>query len=235
MSYNDNPVLVAPRPVRLTGAAPTPSAHVYRPHAVRLVSAPADHFERMRIGEELENNDPRDSSRASSVSPDKDLSSPRASPRTALPSEALEEFLSILRPSFFPPSSPILQTRRYGNTTMPNFSYAYKPRIELVSPKVESPTVEEIGRAISAQRKSPEPSSGGLDSDRRWISSAVLSSPVSRTHTRNPFQRHPSYQASAARFSPSNMLLSPDLSSSALSPAAIPLPLPTPDEMMEVA
>ncbi len=39
--------------------------------------------------------------------------SPRASARSSLPSEALEEFLSILRPSLFSPRSPILHPLRY--------------------------------------------------------------------------------------------------------------------------
>ena len=50
-------------------------------------------------------------------------------------------------------------------------------------------------------------------------------SPISRLHTRNPFQRHPSYEINAP---PTG------LSPLAPSPSAIPLPLPTPDELIEV-
>ena len=49
-------------------------------------------------------------------------------------------------------------------------------------------------------------------------------SPISRLHTRNPFQRHPSYEITAP---PTG------LSPPAPSPSAIPLPLPTPDELIE--
>lgn len=71
---------------------------------------------------------------------------------SSLPSEALEEFLSILRPSFFPPSP----TRTRRTTSVPSFPYPYKTRgrIELVHQKSDhSPLfgVEEIERARSTQ------------------------------------------------------------------------------------
>ena len=48
--------------------------------------------------------------------------------------------------------------------------------------------------------------------------------------TRNPFHRHPSYDAGVAGLLRPPPALSPS-PTLALSPAAIPLPLPTPDEM----
>jgi len=56
--------------------------------------------------------------------------------RSGLPSEALEEFLSILRPSFFPPTSPVLRTRRQG-VSLPTLQhkrsfYRGRGRLEIV-------------------------------------------------------------------------------------------------------
>ncbi len=48
--------------------------------------------------------------------------------------------------------------------------------------------------------------------------------------TRNPFQRHPSYEINVAGLLGPASALSPSPTSS-LNPAAVPLPLPTPDEM----
>lgn len=80
-TQNDNPLLVAPRPVRLT------SAHMFaRTQPVRLVSAPTDQFERVKITDDDGIDDLKvglfcDSTTGSSMS-DKDLASPRASPRS---------------------------------------------------------------------------------------------------------------------------------------------------------
>jgi hypothetical protein len=54
----------------------------------------------------------------------------------------------------------------------------------------------------------------------------LLASPISRMQTRNPFQRHPSYEAAAPSF---------EFSPTWPSPAAVPLPLPTPDELLEMS
>lgn len=77
-------------------------------------------------------------------------------PRSSLPSEALEEFLSILRPSaFFPSSSPILRTRRNG-ATLPHFPYPFKARV-LHSRGDSINFVEEMDRSrFNAPTKSPE-------------------------------------------------------------------------------
>ncbi|KAJ2916849.1 hypothetical protein MD484_g3552, partial [Candolleomyces efflorescens] len=87
----------------------------------------------------------------------------------ALPSDALEEFLSILK------------SRR------------------TVRPRQDNPEKHDS------------------DSQNRWVQCGVLSSPVSRMHTRNPFLKH----ATEAPAPP-------------LSPAAIPLPTPSPGELLEL-
>ncbi|KAJ7043201.1 hypothetical protein C8F04DRAFT_1074025 [Mycena alexandri] len=212
---NDNPVLVAPRPVRLNTLL-TRS---------RMLSAP-DHVERVRFTDENSDIDDRKISESS----DKDVSSQRSSPRSGLPSEALEEFLSILRPSFFPPASPVLITRRNGAVSLPTFhherSYSLKGR-GLLQQKNDVVDELEVSRSTQPSRNTTQtPDAEGDEFDGntlpiRWFSSTVLSSPISRMHTRNPFQRH----------------LSPGpVSPITLSPAAIPLPLsPTPDEMIEIS
>ncbi|KAF8919674.1 hypothetical protein CPB85DRAFT_1277655 [Mucidula mucida] len=218
-SSNDNPVLVAPRPVRLT------SPFASRAHSIRFVSAPEANAQ--------------DDFKLAGLFPDsasdKDTGSPRSSPRATLPSEALEEFLSILRPSIFPPRSPVHHARK--SASLPTFqhdrSYSFKGRLLNVEESSETP------RALA---QSPDLSENNesvvefelVDADEgqriRWFTSSVLSSPISRNNTRNPFQRHASYQISltpspTVRFSPSP---------STLSPAAIPLPLPTADEMVDM-
>ncbi|KAJ6500491.1 hypothetical protein C8R45DRAFT_70982 [Mycena sanguinolenta] len=241
---NDNPVLVAPRPVRLTTLF-TRS---------RMVSAP-DQVERVRFDENSEIDD-----RKISECSDKDIPSQRSSPRSVhwvilalllpyssdscisspyvrlrsgLPSEALEEFLSILRPSFFPPPSPVLLTRRQGSVPLPTFqherSYSLKGRV-LLQQKNEVVEELEVSRSTQPSRNTETPDAEGEDFDSntlpiRWFTN-VLSSPISRMHTRNPFQRHSSYPG----------LASPGpVSPISLSPAAVPLPLPTPDEMIETS
>jgi hypothetical protein len=245
-----NPPLVAPRPVRLTSGSP--HSFLVRSQPIRLVSAPAEQQER-------DSND--DAWPESSGSSDKERASPGASPRSSLPSEALEEFLSILRPSFLP-SSPN-RPRRSGS--VPTFPYAYKAsrRIELVHHKSEYSglyDVEELERSRSTQlsrnassgtpESASEKDADGIDDLKpreidglplRWFASGNLSSPVSRMHTRNPFQRHPSYEIALSGFIPSNPA-SPSIHSPGpsampvpMSPATIPLPPPSPGEVIEVA
>ncbi|KAJ7929243.1 hypothetical protein B0H13DRAFT_1964470 [Mycena leptocephala] len=216
---NDNPVLVAPRPVRL---------NTLFTRSRTLPSGP-DLLERVRFTDENSDIDERklDSS-------DKDIQSQRSSPRSGLPTEALEEFLSILRPSFFPPSSPVLLTRRQGAVSLPTFqherSYSLKGR-GLLQQKNDVVEELEVSRSTQPSRntQTPDTESDDFDSNTlpiRWFASNVLSSPISRMHTRNPFQRHSSY--------PGPVSPGP-VSPIALSPAAIPLPLPTPDEMIEIS
>ncbi|KAJ7470280.1 hypothetical protein FB451DRAFT_1037641 [Mycena latifolia] len=215
---NDNPVLVAPRPVRLNTFL-TRSRMLFGP----------DHLERVRFSDENSDIDDRKISEPT----DKEISSQRSSPRSGLPTEALEEFLSILRPSFFPPPSPVLLTRRQGAVSLPTFqherTYSFKGR-GLLQQKNDLVDELEVSRSTQPSRNSHTPEEGDeFDGDTlpvRWFSSNVLSSPISRMHTRNPFQRHSSY--------PGPVSPGP-VSPIALSPAAIPLPLPTPDEMIEMS
>lgn len=69
LTTNDNPLLVAPRPVRLTTGH---HAVFGRPLTPRFASTPLDHLDRARI------SDSEDLKLAFS---DKDLTSPRSSPR----------------------------------------------------------------------------------------------------------------------------------------------------------
>lgn len=72
-NVNDNPLLVAPRPVRIT-------PHLARSTHFKLVASQVDH---VKLSEDTENiEEYKQPARIdSSVSSDKDLSSPRASPR----------------------------------------------------------------------------------------------------------------------------------------------------------
>ena len=135
-SNTDNITLVAPRPVRLANfSIHLPSPH--RHHSLRITSAPADSVEPL-------DDDPLIHLDPDSLSP---KSSPRASPRSAppsrfhsfhslnlcfvrstLPSEALEEFLSILRPSLFPPRSPTLRPLRYPISAFHDRTFSLPPK-----------------------------------------------------------------------------------------------------------
>jgi len=247
---SENPLLVAPRPVRLTSAPST--NFLYRSRPVRLVSAPVEPSDRTKTADDAAVDEVKSS--VVSELPEAERPSPRLSPRSNLPSEALEEFLSILRPSFFPPSPP--RARRAGTTSVPSFPYPYKSRgrIEFVQQKSDHPSlfgVEEVERARSTQLSRSASSSSDSDRDpdegdgiashdfdslpMRWFSSNNLSSPVSRMHTRNPWQRHPSYEIAFTGLIPSSRSSPSALSPVPLSPSTVPLPPPTPGEIIEVA
>lgn len=70
-----------------------------------------------------------------------------------LQSEALEDFLSILRPgAFFPPSSPILRARRNGGS----LPYQFKARV-LHSRGDSISVLEELDKDVSySPNRSPE-------------------------------------------------------------------------------
>ncbi|TFY82292.1 hypothetical protein EWM64_g1723 [Hericium alpestre] len=147
---SENIVLVAPRPIRITANffSNFHSHSPTHPHSFRLASAPPDAPDRLKPPED-ENDDV-----ARSAS-DKDLVSvsPRGSPRSSLPSEALEEFLSILRPSLFPPQSPTLIARRIPLT----FAHerptplSSKPLDRLDNVPVRSPVLREDVRTPAKQ------------------------------------------------------------------------------------
>ncbi|PPQ85030.1 hypothetical protein CVT24_010387 [Panaeolus cyanescens] len=176
-----------------------------------------------------------------------------------LPNEALEEFLSILKPTFL---------------TMPksyNFSAGFDRASARVSPlrhltgsfspAPSSPGVHQSELSMDG-RKSAAPSPVVDRSNcttpirGTWFSTAILSSPVSRMQTRNPFVRN--LDARSPVGVPRKISASPlpvmgmgslpipttmggdnDSDSHMMplslgappSPAAIPLPVPSPDEM----
>ncbi|KAF9228643.1 hypothetical protein BS17DRAFT_772289 [Gyrodon lividus] len=239
-TVNDNPLLIAPRPVRVTSACPQFARSVH----LRPVHPSAD-SERVKSTEESENIDEsRHPSRIhSAASSDKESYSPRASPRSTLPSEALEEFLSILRPAIFPPSSPILRPRRNGAVSLPAFAVSYKPRTKIDTSKGERPISclsEQPDPDKQTPTCSPEPITESLTGNwdiygpeiaSRWHAQ-VLASPISRMHTRNPFPRHASQDFALSTIVPGPS--SPAITSTPISPSAVPLPAPSPDEMLEV-
>ncbi|KAH7889899.1 hypothetical protein F5I97DRAFT_1934709 [Phlebopus sp. FC_14] len=240
-NVNDNPLLVAPRPVRVAAVYPQfgRSAHL------KLVTVPTDP-ERVKIPEETENlDDHKYPPRLHSASSDRESYSPRMSPRSSLPSEALEEFLSILRPAMLAPSSPILRPRRNGAMSLPAFgaSYRSKAKIDSVLSKGEhtvSNSAEESDVDKHQTTGSPDPIAehltGNWDSyatemASRWHAQ-VLGSPISRMHTRNPFPRYASHDVALSGILSASS--SPVVPSAPISPAEVPLPLPSPDEMLEV-
>ncbi|KAF8894465.1 hypothetical protein BD779DRAFT_1668976 [Infundibulicybe gibba] len=234
LAANSYPILVAPRPVRLNGA------QFARSYSGRLPASASDHFERVKITDASEDTEDSKVGLHYESTSEKDLASPRSSPRSGLPSEALEEFLSILRPPFFPPPSPGLRSRHQTVSSLPIFqperSYSFKGRgrLEIVQQKLDLGDESDASRSAQPSRNGRTPESmheleGVIDNDTfdsdtppyRWFTSNLLSSPISRMHTRNPFLRHVSNQSPG--------LMSP------LSPAAVPLPLPTPDELAEIS
>lgn len=74
------PILVAPRPVRI---ASEPGVMYSRRSSTpfRLVSAVTDHFERVKIGEDIEFDDYQATPMVYSPSPEKDMTTPRSSSR----------------------------------------------------------------------------------------------------------------------------------------------------------
>ncbi|RPD66023.1 hypothetical protein L227DRAFT_648818 [Lentinus tigrinus ALCF2SS1-6] len=218
-SSNDNLVLVAPRPVRLAaGSAPftfsSPIAHRPKSRAA-ILSAATDAFDRLRLADDHVDQQPAEPS-------EKDSVSPRASPRST-PAEALEEFLSILQhPATirFQRTSPVL---RATNQTTHFFAYRRQTPCSL------SPSHPSEGLGLTLGDHADDKENDTLVYPFKILGSA-LGSPVSRMQTRNPFHRHPSYETGVVGYLRPPSALSPS-PTHALSPAAIPLPSPTPDEM----
>jgi len=235
-NVNDNPLLVAPRPVRIT-------THLARSTHFKLVTSQVDH---VKLSEDTENVDEhKQPIRVDSVSSDKDLSSPRASPRSSLPSEALEEFLSICM-GWKCPSSPVLRPRRNGAVSLPTFGLPYRSRsrVDFIHAKgdISSITLTEesewVPRTRSPHTLYERDELENLDiqdlDTQRWNVAHTLSSPISRA--RNPFLRHPSYDVALSGISNFSQSSSPITSATAtpMSPATVPLPVPTPDELVKV-
>ncbi|KAF7800273.1 hypothetical protein EIP86_011520 [Pleurotus ostreatoroseus] len=237
LNAHDNIVLVAPRPVRLAAPVPYPPLHsaiVSRPQPIRpaatfrFVASPSEAFEKLKLSDDVSDDERKlDFSERDRLS-----ASPRAShsPRSALPSEALEEFLSILRPSttfLFPPTSPIL---RPSNALTHGFVAYRRPQSCRLSPSLAGDNLSVAVEQIDNDAKENE-----LPYSFTLLGKQHLASPVSRTQTRNPFPPPSEQQNAVSAFitehtgTPSPT--SAHSPSAALSPAAVPLPLPTPDEM----
>ncbi|KAG2133850.1 hypothetical protein BD769DRAFT_1353808 [Suillus cothurnatus] len=234
-NVNDSPLLVAPRPVRIT-------PHLARSTHLKLVAPQVDH---VKLSEDTENIDEfkQPTHVDSSISSDKDLSSPRASPRSSLPSEALEEFLSICM-GWKCPSSPVLRPRRNGAASLPTFGLPYRSRsrVEFIHAKGDLSSItlteenEWLPRARSPQTLYERDELENFDvqdlNTQRWNTAHSLSSPISRA--RNPFLRHPSYDIALSGISNFSQSSPPITSATPMSPAAVPLPVPTPDELVKV-
>lgn len=77
---NENtPILVAPRPVRIASEPGVSSYALHSGTPYRLVSAVADHFERAKIGGDIDEQ--KAAAFFESSSSDKELASTRSSPR----------------------------------------------------------------------------------------------------------------------------------------------------------
>ncbi|KLO14163.1 hypothetical protein SCHPADRAFT_903475 [Schizopora paradoxa] len=200
---SDNVVLVAPRPRRV---GPFVSSQRQIAH---IVSPPLEAVPRKANTVE---EDPSEKDSAPSSGRN------TASPRINLSPDALEEFLSILRPSLFTPSSPGIRRFGSGPTAFPyDRSQPFKPRDASQNKRASISSVEGDFPAIES---SPSPGFDHLSpeadqfSAKAWRMPGLLESPVSRTHTRNPFYRHPSYETSlqgvvATHLSPTLLPLPP--------------------------
>ncbi|KAF5372993.1 hypothetical protein D9758_001667 [Tetrapyrgos nigripes] len=144
------------------------------------------------------------------------------SPKPSLPSEALEEFLSILRHR-----SPVRSRRQPSLSALSTIHQGHERSFFTHRPLDSNVIVDELERSTSrslsrASQHSDLDVQADLklldieDTPFRWFASSLLASPISRNGC-NPFQRHATPSGARA--------ISP-----ALSPAKIPLPLPTPDE-----
>ncbi|EIW85419.1 hypothetical protein CONPUDRAFT_162619 [Coniophora puteana RWD-64-598 SS2] len=231
MTFNapSNPVLVAPRPVRL--ATVFSNTFPRSPTHIRLVTAPPQQTESTTPKERVLFSDLNENAQEEKPVElvDKEISSP--SPRSTLSSEALEEFLSILRPALLSPcASPVSRTRSRAARRSGGPAFAipasYRPRILLSrgpAPDENSGDTTAVARSPNGMQ-APLPELAGEDEGdmfllSRWQVSHALSSPVSRMHTRNPFQR---YATSEVPGTPTPC-----------SPASVPLPAPTPGELLE--
>jgi len=219
---SDDFVLVAPRPRRVSSL--TASRRAFGGSTVRIMSPPAENPARIRLSDDEQTSDEDNASNSGRNT---------ASPRHSLPADALEEFLSILRPSMLSSASPTYRQSRLASGLLPSLTYDRSPvfkQRDLPHSKTASlgSITGEEGEAW-IKNKCPSPVFSGFDAfsfadgeqdPKVWHIPGILDSPISRTLTRNPFQRHPSYEISLA-----NAL------AAHLSPALIPLPAspsPTP-------
>lgn len=205
-------ILAAPRPVRL-GAFSYHTSRITSPSlaAERKSASPVD---------------TQDAGRLSPLTSDISNRSPRLSPRPN--SEVLEEFLSILRPAipalFAPlPQSPVARARRFLQNSFAERQHNFHDRSLSLTTSADN-IVRDGTRTPSRSPSVRTPGSVSDENDEmaplRLVSAGPHGSPISRTHTRNPFQRHPSYAGA----------LESVASPTPRSPWTYPLPPPTPGE-----
>jgi len=124
--------------------------------------------------------------------------------RLSLSQDALDEFLSILRPSLFSANPPAFRVLRNdpGSGLVVPVAQNLRPteRSQSRSSSSSSQVVEDgfffNTRGSPGTLNSTIPQDDDMQlSGRLWRLPGILESPVSRIHTRNPFQRHPSYDA----------------------------------------
>ncbi|KAG6886042.1 hypothetical protein C0993_005226 [Termitomyces sp. T159_Od127] len=172
----DQPLLVAPRPMRLAGTRA-------QPHAVDRTRA--------------------DAARDEFKLADKDAASPRSSPRSAsfaaLPSEALEEFLSILRPAIFPPLSPVSRRPAPSLPTYPHErALAFHGRLlaDLVPDDIDAARSQQPSRnCLTPDSITEDEATVHIDPDHspvRWYKSNVLCKPPLFPDTRSLLTSRPS-------------------------------------------
>jgi hypothetical protein len=259
---NSTPVLVAPRPVRLTSE---PASLFNRTHHLRHsqssplvrtlpLDAISERSEQATPGQAVvattsPSMSPVPFSTLVSANMRQDMTqSPRLSPKE----EVLEEFLSIFKSgagasSSSPPPSSFLFSpsptrlralcsyRQQANNLFALEEIAATSSWNLHG-RISTPSND--GSAFGHCHNRSEDEESGLVSGsileikphNRWFSSSHLSSPISRTHTRNPFQRHPSYDLALlpANGAPRRPASACSRSSACASPVNIPLP-PTPE------
>ncbi|KAI0811273.1 hypothetical protein BC629DRAFT_1480031 [Irpex lacteus] len=225
MHTTDNLILVAPRPVRLGQPTPFSSfspSFLHRPQpskanaSFRYTPAPTEAFDRLKLTADSEDD-------LSAQSQDLDRPISRcASPLSNPPSEAMEEFLSIIRPSFamFQPTSPILRSSN-------GVAHGFVPYRHALSPAMSN---EGLGLSAADQSDNASKENEMVVYPFRLLAASPLSSPVLRA--RNPFPRHQPFEGQVSAFIAQRSSSStPSPASATLSPSAIPLPSPTPDEM----
>lgn len=213
--------LIAPRPVRIASNPLLPYRRSAPPHIrpIKLVSplSPPDPL-------------PKQSLEMVDVLPEEySPRSPPATPRSPgpLPAETLEEFLSILRPSVM----PLHSLRVYSTSPMRPTFRSHTPRASITS--INSDSISPATSPDVSQQENRYLFSGN-DFEPiipYWRSGGILSSPVSRTHTKNPFCRRPSHENLALTLSHnpplnqySNGLNDSQWDNNTLSPTQIPLP-----------
>ena len=229
---HSTPVLLAPRPVRLTSDTSNTLFTTRSPHHHLRHSQSSPRIRTVPLESTMRKE--QHTSSGSAASPTNALVRQELS-QSPRPEEALEEFLSIFRSTTAaspPPTSFLFSP----SPTRMRALMPYRPQGSTFF------AVEEVSSG-NGGRGSPAPIQGHEEEEvvlgegttlevkqNRWFSSH-LSSPISRTNTRNPFQRHPSYDIvvipSSTSFGRPASAAACSRLSSCVSPANIPLP-PTP-------